>query len=182
MIELVEMPRERFRGYRDDLVRDYAEDKVRAGAWSREEAPRRAAADVDGLLPDGTETEGHYLYLLRDPSTAREVGAVWIAVLDSGVGRAVWIYDARVYEPFRRQGHGTGALRAAEERAAELGADRVELHVFGHNPAARALYERLGYETTGVVMRRRLGRGEAAGLSRSGRVTDSISSAPRRNS
>jgi len=43
-----------------------------------------------------------------------------------------------------------------EERAIELGAASVELHVFGHNPAARALYEKVGYETMSVVMAKRL--------------------------
>ena len=159
MIELVELPRERFPAYRDDLVREYAQDKVRAEAWSPEEAPRRSAADVDGLLKDGTDTAGHYLYSLRDQSTAEEVGTVWIAVLDSGVGRSVWIYDIQIHEPFRRKGHATQALRLVEKKASELGADSVELHVFGHNPAARALYEKVGYETTSVVMRRRLNQG-----------------------
>lgn len=55
--------------------------------------------------------------------------------------------------------YGTQALRAVEERAIELGAVNVELHVFGHNPAARSLYEKVGYETTSVVMRRRLRQG-----------------------
>lgn len=159
MIELLELPRERFSSYRDDLTRDYARDKVLAGTWSPEEAPRRAAADLDGLLANGTETEGHYLYLLRDRSTTEEVGVVWLAVLDSGVGRSVWIYDIQIHGPFRRMGYGTQALRAVEERAIELGAVNVELHVFGHNPAARSLYEKVGYETTSVVMRRRLRQG-----------------------
>ena len=152
MIELVEMPGERFPAYRENLIREYAQDKVRAGAWSAEEAPRRAEADVDGLLADGTETEGHYLYLLRDRSAGEEVGAVWIAVRDSGVGRAVWIYDIVVHEHLRRKGHGTRALLAVEKKAAELGAEKLELHVFGHNPGARALYERSGFTTTSIVM------------------------------
>ena len=156
MIELAEMPRERFVGYRDDLVRHYAQEKVRAGAWSPEEAQRRAAEDVDGLLPEGTNTEGHYLYLLRDRTTAQEVGVVWIAVRNSDVGRSVWVYDIQVHEPFRRRGHATQALRAIESRAKVLGADRVELHVFGHNCAARALYEKIGYEPTSLIMRRPL--------------------------
>jgi ribosomal protein S18 acetylase RimI-like enzyme len=153
MIVLAEMPRERFAGYRDHLVRDYAREKDRAGAWSSEEAPRR---HVDGQLPEGTDTEGHHLYLLRDRATAEEVGIVWIAVRDSEVGRSVWVYDIQVHEPFRRRGHATRALRAIESAARDLGADSVGLHVFGHNCAARALYERLGYETTSVIMRRRL--------------------------
>ncbi len=157
MIDLVQMPRERFLAYRENLVRDYAEDKVWAGVWSPEEASHRAEADVEGLLTDGTDTEGHYLYLLRDRSTAEDVGVVWLAVRDSGVGRSIWIYDIEVHEPFRRKGHGTQALRAVETRADELGAETVELHVFGHNPGARALYERSGFTPTSIVMSKRLG-------------------------
>ena len=152
MIELAEMPRERFIPYRENLIREYAQDKVRAGVWSPEEAPRRAEADVDGLLASGTQTEGHHLYLLRDLSAGEEVGAVWLAVRDSGVGRSVWIYDIVVYEPLRRRGHGTRALRAVEKKAAELGAGKVELHVFGHNPGARSLYKRSGYTPNSIVM------------------------------
>ena len=156
MIELVEMPGERFPRYRENLIREYAQDKVRAGVWSPEEAQLRAEAGTDELLARGTDTEGHYLYLLRDRSTGDEVGVVWLAVQDTGVGRSVWIYDIQIHEPFRRRGYGTQALRSVEKRAAELGAEKVELHVFGHNPGARALYERSGFATTSVVMSKRL--------------------------
>ena len=46
-----------------------------------------------------------------------------------------------------------------EKRAAEFEAQKVELHVFGHNPGARALYERSGFATTSVVMSKRLDGG-----------------------
>ena len=156
MIELVEMPGKRFPPYRENLVREYAGDKVRAGVWSPEEAPRRAEADVDDLLADGTDTEGHYLYLLRDRSAGQEVGVVWLAVRESGVGRTVWIYDIEVYEAFRRRGHATRALVAVEKKAADIGAERLELHVFGHNPGAIALYERSGFTPTSIVMSKQL--------------------------
>ena len=156
MVELVEMPRERFPAYRENLIREYAQDKVRAGEWSPEEAPRRAEAGTDDLLAEGTDTQGHYLYLLRDPAAGEEVGVVWLAVQDSGAGKSVWIYDIEVYEPFRRRGHGTRALREVEKKATELGAGKVELHVFGHNPGARTLYERSGFTPTSIVMSKRL--------------------------
>ena len=152
MIELVEMPGERFPAYRENLIREYAQDKVRAGEWSPEEVPGRAEAGTDELLAQGTDTDGHYLYLLRDRATEEEVGVVWIAVRDSGADKSVWIYDIEVYEAFRRRGHGTRALQAVEKKAAELGARKVELHVFGHNPGARVLYERSGFTPTSIVM------------------------------
>ena len=160
MIELVQMPRERFGAYRENLVRDYAADKVRAGVWSPEEALRRAESDTDDLLSEGADTEGHYLYVLRDRAAGEDVGVVWLAVRDSGVGRSGWIYDIEIHEPFRRKGHATRALRAVERRANELGAKKLELHVFGHNPGARALYESSGFTPTSIVMSKSLGPGK----------------------
>ena len=60
-VRLVELGDAPYHEYRKDLVRDYAADKVRAGAWSQAEAESRAARDVDGLLPEGPATQGHFL-------------------------------------------------------------------------------------------------------------------------
>ena len=148
-VELEEGP---YRDYRKDLVRHYAADKVRAGAWAQAEAEGRAARDVDGLLPEGPATQGHLLYSVREDSTDAEVGIVWFALRDSGVGRSVWIYDIIIHEDFRRRGYASRTLELVEERARDLGAKSVELHVFGHNRGARALYEKLGYNITSITM------------------------------
>ena len=152
MIELLEMPRERFPAYRENLIREYAQEKFRAGVWSPVEAPRMAETGTDDLLAQGTDTEGHYLYLLQEGATEDEVGVLWIAIRDSGAGRSVWIYDIEVYEAFRRKGHATRALLVLEKKAAEFGAEKLELDVFGHSPGARALYERSGFTPTSIVM------------------------------
>lgn len=91
-VRLVELGDAPYHEYRRDLVRDYAADKVRAGAWSQVEAESRAARDVDGLLPKGPATRGHFLYSVKDDSMDAEVGTVWFALRDSRVGRSVWIY------------------------------------------------------------------------------------------
>jgi RimJ/RimL family protein N-acetyltransferase len=134
------------------LVRDYAADKVRAGAWSQAEAESRAARDVDGLLPEGPATQGHFLYSVRDESADAEVGTVWFALRDSGVGQSVWIYDIIINENFRRKGYASHTLEFVEDRARELGARSVELHVFGHNRRAQALYEKVGFNVTSITM------------------------------
>ena len=59
----------------------------------------------------------------------------------------------------RRQGVGTALLQAAEEWAASVGIDKVELHVWPRNTAAIALYRRLGYADEGL-RRRHFRRGE----------------------
>jgi RimJ/RimL family protein N-acetyltransferase len=151
-VRFVKLDEAPYRVYRKDLVRAYAADKVRAGAWSRTEAESRAARDVDGLLPDGPATQGHFLYSIRNEATGTDVGTVWFALRDSGVGRSVWIYDIIIHENFRRKGYASRALELVEDRARELGARSVELHVFGHNHGARALYEKAGFNETSITM------------------------------
>ena len=47
-------------------------------------------------------------------------------------------------------------MLAFEERARELGAEKVTLNVFGGNDVARSLYRSLGYVEESVHMRKRL--------------------------
>ena len=151
-VKLVEMDEGSYQEYRETLVRDYAADKVRAGVWSKEEAEGAAAKDVDGLLPEGPTTPDHHLYSVRDEALFAEVGVLWISPRVSGVGRSVWIYDIIVHERFRRRGYASRILQLVEGIARELGATRVELHVFGHNHGARMLYETSGYRATSIIM------------------------------
>ena len=151
-VRLVELGDAPYHDLSKALVRDYAADKVRAGAWSQAEAEGRAARDVDGLLPEGPATQGQFLYSVRDDSMDAEVGTVWFALRNSGVGRSVWVYDIIIHENFRRKGYASRTLELVEDRARELGARSVELHVFGHNHGARTLYEKLGYNITSITM------------------------------
>jgi RimJ/RimL family protein N-acetyltransferase len=141
-----------FREHRKHLIRGYAADKARAGVWSADEAEDRSEKEVDGLLPEGTATRDHYLYSVRNESGPAEVGILWISTRDSGAGRSLWIYDIMVHERFRRRGYASRILELVEDKARELGAGKVEFHVFGHNLGARALYEKLGYTATSIVM------------------------------
>ena len=151
-VRLIDLEEARFQEYRKHLVRDYAADKVRAGAWSRAEAESNAAKDVDGLLPEGPGTHNHFLYSITDDSIPAEVGIVWFALTASGVGRSVWIYDLIIHENFRRRGYASQTLNLVEQRAARLGATSVGLHVFGHNKGAQALYKEQGFNTTSITM------------------------------
>ena len=53
----------------------------------------------------------------------------------------------------RRRGIGRALLLAAEEWAHAAGVSKLELHVFPHNEAAIALYERSGYGREGFRRR-----------------------------
>ena len=58
----------------------------------------------------------------------------------------------------QRRGYATEAFAALEGEARSRGLAGIGLHVFGHNPGARALYEKLGYEATNINMFKRVAR------------------------
>jgi RimJ/RimL family protein N-acetyltransferase len=137
----------------------YAEEKVQAGTWAAAGALERAAAEHRELLPQGLATPNHYLYTIQaeaSPSAAPQaVGVMWLAV-PPWQPPMVFVYDFLIYPPYRRRGYALQALAAAEDQARALGLATIGLHVFGHNHAARALYEKAGYIVTDVSMAKKL--------------------------
>lgn len=155
-VQLMPMTDDDFRAYRDQAVADYAAEHVRAGNWTAAEAPARAEHELSNLLPHGVATPHQYLFSILDSQTGVKVGMIWFAVNERMGRRTAFIYDFRVYEPFRRKGYGMQTLAALDERARTWGLEAIELHVFGHNPGAQALYEKAGYVVTGVQMAKKL--------------------------
>jgi RimJ/RimL family protein N-acetyltransferase len=47
-------------------------------------------------------------------------------------------------------------MKEIEDKAKELNANKIELHVFAHNKTARKLYEKIGYEVTNVIMAKKI--------------------------
>jgi RimJ/RimL family protein N-acetyltransferase len=91
-------------------------------------------------------------------------GALYVAELETGelVGRLSVMRDPHpacrhvadlglmVAARHRRRGIGTALMVGAEQWAREAGVRKLELHVFPHNEAAIALYEKIGYEREGL--------------------------------
>lgn len=145
-----------FETYRQGAVENYAQDHVEAGNWHPSEAVQKAEADFLKLLPDGITSKQQHLFSIKDEQTGANVGMIWFAVMDRAGQPAAFIYDFMIYEAFRRRGYGKQALTALEETTKELGLGTISLHVFGHNQAAIALYQKVGYETTDIHMTKRL--------------------------
>jgi RimJ/RimL family protein N-acetyltransferase len=150
----------------------------------RQATPKDAPALVELAQAVGSEPEGwliadgdwrtpaderRYLRALRRHPDA----AVFVAETPAGiVGRLSVARDPHpasehvadlglmVAHDHRRRGIGRALMGAAETWARGVGVRKIELHVFPHNEAAIALYERLGYEREGFRRRhyRRGGR------------------------
>jgi len=137
------------------LIADYGAEKVAAGNWTAEEAPARAAEETKGLLPQGAATPGQHIFSIVAEGELEPVGVLWFAVIEAR--RQAFIYDLEIHPPYRRRGYAERAMRAAEAEVRALGLETIGLHVFGHNHAARALYEKLGYDITNLNLIKRVG-------------------------
>ncbi len=155
MLKLTPMSDEEYALYLAAAIKDYAQEKIEAGNWTSEEALQRSEQEFHKLLPEGPHTPNQHLFTLLDEDNHQKVGMIWL-MLESGRQSAVFICDFVIDESFRRRGYGLQALAAAEEKARQLGAEKISLHVFGHNHAARALYEKAGYLVTNLYMGKKL--------------------------
>jgi RimJ/RimL family protein N-acetyltransferase len=152
MLELIPMRESEYSEYAKHSAVEYASNKVASGNWHPDEALDRAEQEFRKELPNGLKTENQYLYTLVDETSGQKVGMVWFMLELKRPIPVAFIFDFVIYESFRRKGYGLKALQAAEKKAGEMGAKRMELHVFAFNEAARALYEKAGYQVTNLNM------------------------------
>lgn len=141
------MTREEFDRFRDWSVRDYARELLCEGqAESAEAALRAAGSDFQALLPDGLDTAGHELHVIRSDS-GEDVGMIWCDLTRSG---RAFIAEFVISPPYRRRGYGLAALTELSRALSERGIGEILLHVFEGNSAARRLYERAGFAAVPV--------------------------------
>lgn len=151
MIKLEPLQQEDFERFLAREIQQYAEDHVRNGNWSAEEALERSKQEFEHYLPDGIHSKDQYLYSLRDDNESK-VGILWVQVKD----RKAFIFDFVIDEAFRGKGYGKQALAAMEEELKSMDVESVGLHVFGDNIVAQELYKKAGFEITGIHMRKTL--------------------------
>ena len=158
MTELIPMRPSTFPAFAEEAIADYARDSAQAGRWSEQEAPARARAEFQRLLPLGLDTPNHFFYEILGGAEREPVGSLWFALDTTDQAKAGYLYSIRVAPAFRGRGHAKEALDLLEGVALDMGLAAMSLHVFSHNTNAQALYRASGYWTTGVVMRKPLRR------------------------
>jgi len=154
MVKLEKMSSENFDTYLEKLMANYAKDNVRSGRWTREEALEKSMNQINTLLPQGIDTQGHVFFSVVDEGTGDRVGYIWLYIAPGEGSKKAFIYDLIIFEEFRKMGYGRSALAALEEYAKEKRIVSISLHVFAHNAAASSLYRKMGYEVTSMNMTR----------------------------
>jgi len=157
MIQLIPMTEQEWDPIQRETIAEYAQEHVRGGRWSQDEAMDKARKELAGLLPEGIHTEGHAIYAIVDSASGKRVGHLWFQEKEKAGRPCIFLYDLRIAVPLRRRGFARAAMKTLEDVVREKHeARRIELHVFGHNVPARRLYESVGYEETHVMMAKEL--------------------------
>jgi len=152
MVRFVPMSEAEFAAYLEHAVPEYAEAHLKSGDCEADEALTLAQADYESLLPQGLATPGHYFFTVHANGVPDSVGMIWFSSRERPGKNSAYIYDIRVREGLRGKGYGKATLEALERQLAAMKIARVGLYVMGWNTGARALYERQGYNVTGIGM------------------------------
>ncbi len=150
MILLQPMKEHEYTLWLKDSIKEYAEEKTKAGNFQKETSLEQAEKEFNQLLPDGLESENHYLFTLISDENNEEIGTLWVNVTEDN--NELFIYDIKILPNQRGKGYGKEALQALEFFAKEKNVSKISLHVFGHNKIAISLYKNSGYEVTNVLM------------------------------
>jgi tRNA(Arg) A34 adenosine deaminase TadA/GNAT superfamily N-acetyltransferase len=154
MITLVPMTQAEFERYLAHQIDIYTQDLIKAGRGA-EAAAERATADLHRSLPDGLATPNNHFYHVYDAAFPEPIGNLWLAD-NAEFDPPVFINDIEIFPTYQRLGYGQQTLSAVETIATQRGLSRIGLHVQAHNHSAKALYEKMGYATTGHLMSKRV--------------------------
>lgn len=156
MIELRTMNSQEFADYMKYAVDNYAAEKEKGEGLSKEEALKVSKDSFERLLPKGLESPDQFLFSVIEIATSKPVGILWLAKKMNGDKPYAFIYDVELKPENRGKGLGKALMNLMENETRRLGCMSVGLHVFGHNEAATALYEKSGFITTSRMMKKDL--------------------------
>ncbi|TCP26617.1 GNAT family acetyltransferase [Scopulibacillus darangshiensis] len=150
-VSLIPMTQNDFAQYTSSAIKEYADEKVKAGTWTIDEALTKSSREYQRLLPDGMDSHHQYLYVIAD-SEGRKIGWLWYKFDERHPQKEAFIFDFKIFEEKQGLGYAKAALRALDDLAVKRGIKKISLHVFSHNKRAIYLYEKLDYKATDINM------------------------------
>lgn len=154
-MKLFQMSDSEYAFWYERSLKSYAQDKKLANNLTDDEATKTAIDSFNRYLPDGLKTKDQYLFTAKD-SEENILGYVWFNIRGPIENLQAYIFDIIVETKFRGMGYGKQLMLLTEQKAISLGANRIGLHVFGYNTTAINLYKSLNYQTTDLVMEKKL--------------------------
>lgn len=144
-----------FKAYMEKSIGEFAKEKVQSSNWKENEAMELSKKSFLKLLPDGKNTKGHAVMSIIDKENGKNIGVMWVEWKNKEFD-STYIWDIVIYEEFRRMGYGFSAMKELEKMAKINGSSSIVLHVFGHNKPAIEMYQKLGFITTNIIMKKEI--------------------------
>jgi ribosomal protein S18 acetylase RimI-like enzyme len=145
----------------DDAFFLHVEFETTWHSLDEEERRRLRPQDVRDALGATHELllarDGNQVFVAENAAGER-VGLLWLGLnrnLVSGEEEA-WVFNVSVVPEHQRKGVGREMMEYAERLARKQGFRVLGLLVSCHNEPARALYEKLGFRPTNIMMRKDL--------------------------
>lgn len=152
-VTLAVKPESDFLSWLEYCKKHYVKERIKS---NEDEAVANESADKQfkELFPEDKPTEEQLVYDVR--AGDEKVGTLWIGLRRGQDKSSWWIYSIEIDEQFRRRGYARETMRLAEETVREHGGKKLGLNVFGHNKAARQLYDSVGYGVIATTMEKDL--------------------------
>ena len=127
---------------------NYAQDISRTQDVSIEEALAIAERQLGSLLAADQLPEHELFYDIQNDDGLK-VGMCWLTQKSE---QLLFISYIEIDAAQRGKGYGKAAMQLIDELAKERGVKQVWLHVFAFNDTARAVYEKSGFQVSGIQM------------------------------
>lgn len=128
----------------------------------RPSEPRMLASPTDPVAPDRTDASGRRTssYMIRVAlNGTRPIGFIGFHVFatsDPSEPTRAMVTELYVVPSHRRKGTGTELMQHAQHTCRGLGAGAIHVNVHVANSNAAALYNKMGYQTIKMSLRREL--------------------------
>lgn len=146
-VKFKKMTKKSFENYMNFSIKNYAEEKIKSGNWSEEEAEENSKKTFEQLLPQKEKTPDNYFYEIHSQEDIH-IGNIWFFKRNE----EIFLADIYIDEEFQGKGYGKDTMKELETKARKLKAKTIALHVFGHNKKAFKLYESFGFYITNINM------------------------------
>ncbi len=152
MVKLRLMVDHEYECFADYSFRDYFRENCLSGLLRSGATEEKAGKAFAALLPDGLDTEGHFLFVVERGEN--DVGALWFGIVEEAGVCEGFVFDIVIYPQFRRRGYARKAFQALERQVLEMEIRSISLNVYVRNLAAVKMYEGLGFEPDSLTMRK----------------------------
>lgn len=152
--QLKEMNEEEFNRYMEYFIPDYAKDLSDNFIIPMDKALEESKGLMATLLPDKQDSAEQHIRNIYSAEDQKNIGVIWYNI--QAESNKAYIYHILIYEAFRKRGFASLVLKELEKTVKSAGVTSMGLNVFGNNPGAQRVYEKLGYQPASTAMGKRI--------------------------